>query len=146
MTMEFTRRPASSQDRPFVEAANRRAYEELVVRQFGAWDDDTQARNFDEKWQRAGFEIVEVAGTPVGAIWTTDQGDHLRLREVFLLPEWQGRGLGSHLVRQELGKARRRCKPLRLSLLRMNRARSLYERLGFSVCGEEETKLWMQAV
>jgi ribosomal protein S18 acetylase RimI-like enzyme len=75
------------------------------------------------------------------AIWTTDEGEYLRLCEVFLLPDCQGQGIGSQLLKQELARARRLHKPLRVSVLRANRARALYERLGFAVCGEIETIL-----
>ena len=146
MTMEFTRRVAAEADRAFVREANKRAYEDVVVRQFGEWDEDTQDAHFEEKWERAGFEVVEVRGRRVGAIWTIDDGDYLWLREVFLLPAHQGRGIGSQLVRQELANARRLRKPLRLRVLRENRARALFERLGLSVCGETETHHWMEAV
>jgi ribosomal protein S18 acetylase RimI-like enzyme len=68
----------------------------------------------------------------------------LWLREVFLVPAEQGQGIGSKLVLQEIAGARRLGKPLRLRVLRQNRARALYERLGFSVCGETETQYWME--
>ena len=143
--METTRRPASQDDKPFVRGVNRQAYEELIVRLYGEWDERAQDSYFDQKWERADFEVVEVAGERIGAIWTTEDGDHLRLHEIFLLPDWQGRGIGSGLVKQELATARRLGKPLRLSVLRGNRARALYERLGFAVTEETETKVWMEA-
>ena len=144
--MELKRRLAEESDKPFLWEANRRAYEDVVVRQFGQWDEDLQKRNFDEKWEQADFEVVELAGERIGAIWTTDEGEYLRLREVFLLPDCQGSGIGTQLVKQELARARRQHKPLRLRVLRENRARGLYERLGFAVFSKAETTLWMEAV
>ena len=144
--MELVRRAATEADKPFVWQANARAYEEVVTRQFGEWDAEQQERKFDDKWRRATFEVVELGGERVGAIWSTDEGDHLWLREVFLLPNHQQQGVGAELVRQEIVKARRRSKPLRLRVLRESRARALYTRLGFSVCGETETHFWMEAI
>ena len=144
--MELTRRLAAEPDKPFLWEAVRQAYEDVVVRQFGQWDEDLQESDFNEKWEHADFEVVEVAGERVGAIWTTDEGEYLRLREVFLLPDYQGKGIGTQLIEQELARARRQHKPLRLRVLRENRARALYERLGFTVSSEDETTLWMEAV
>ena len=144
--MELTRRSAAESDKPFVWEANRRAYGDVVIRQFGQWDEDIQESDFNEKWEDADFEVVELAGERVGAIWTTDEGEYLRLREVFLLPDYQGKGIGTQLVKQELARARRQNKPLRLRVLRENRARALYERLGFAVSSEADTTLWMEAV
>ena len=142
--MNLTRRNATETDRPFVWEAYRRAYLDLVVSQFGRWDEEHEQGYFDEKWARQGFEVVEVDGVPAGALWTTDEGKWLRLREIFLLPEFQGRGIGSTLVQQEIDRARGRKKPLRLRVLRANRAHDLYERLGFDVCEEVDLHDWME--
>jgi len=61
-----------------------------------------------------------------------------------LLPEFQGRGIGSDLILRELAHAKALGKPLRLQVLRANdRARALYERLGFRVVGETEHHFMM---
>ena len=78
------------------------------------------------------------------ARWTTSEAGYVRLRDLFLTPEYQGRGIGSRLVNEELAKARRLGKPLRLRVLKDNRARALYRRLGFTDCGETKTQYWME--
>ena len=144
--MEISRRLATESDKPFLWEANRQAYRDVVMRQWGQWHDEIQEGNFNEKWEQADFEIVEFAGEPIGAIWVTDEGEYFRLRELFLLPDHQGKGIGTQLVEQELARARRLHKPLRLRVLRENRAHVLYERLGFAVIDEEESTFWMEAV
>jgi ribosomal protein S18 acetylase RimI-like enzyme len=44
-----------------------------------------------------------------------------------------------------LDEARRSGKPVALQVLKVNPARRLYERLGFSVTGENETLYFMKA-
>lgn len=58
---------------------------------------------------------------------------------------WTMRGVGSHVVRQELEKARELGVPLRLRVLKQSQAIALYERLGFTRCGETLTQYWMEA-
>ncbi len=144
--MKLMRRPATESDKAFVRAVGELAFEDVVARQFGAWDEKLQEHNFNHKWERASFEVIGRSGEPIGAIWTTINEDHVRLHDVFLLPKSQGQGVGQQLLRQELAKARRLGKPLRLRVLRENRARALYERLGFAICGATETQFWMEAV
>lgn len=144
--MELTRRLATEADEAFVRGTNKRAYEDVVTRQFGKWDEKQQEAGFDDKWKRAAFDVVELAGERVGAIWVTDEGEYLWLREVFLDPDYQQRGIGTQLVTEELGRARGLHKPLRLRVLRESRARVLYTRLGFVLCGETATHFWMEAV
>jgi GNAT superfamily N-acetyltransferase len=128
-----------------VQAASKQAFEDVVIRQFGVWDEEAEQRNFNGKWQRAEFYVVERAGEAIGAICTADEYDHVRLNGVFLVPGHQGQGLGSQLVQQALCRARDVGKPLRLRVLKHNLARALYARLGFTVCGETETQFWMSA-
>ena len=144
--LQLTRRPAADSDRAFVWHAYAEAYREVATRQFDKWEDGLQEAYFEEKWACNGFEIIEVDGVPEGAIWTTDEGAFLQVREVFLLPERRGQGIGSRLVRHELATARRAGKPLRLRVVKISRAVALYERLGFTVCGETDTQYWMEAV
>ena len=64
--MEVVRRPASGADTGFARLAHHEAYREVVVRQFGAWDETVQDRFFSTGWQAARHEIIECDGTPVG--------------------------------------------------------------------------------
>ena len=112
------------------------AYRDVVVQQFGQWDDELQASLFSKQWIPERFEILEIDGQAIGCIRVDDRPDHLWLEEIQLLPEFQGRGLGSGLVQGEIARARLLQRPVRLQVLKSNvRARALYERLGFQVCG-----------
>lgn len=68
----------------------------------------------------------------------------MRIIEIQLLPEFQGHGIGTALLQRELRFADARGLPVRLQVLRENRARTLYERLGFRVCGETDTHFLME--
>jgi ribosomal protein S18 acetylase RimI-like enzyme len=61
------------------------------------------------------------------------------------VPEWQGRSIGRRLVGALLDQARRAGVPVVLSVLKVNPARRLYERLGFRVVGERDRSFEMQA-
>jgi GNAT superfamily N-acetyltransferase len=87
------------------------------------------------------FLIVEQEEEPIGfASWsaTADTGVY-KLHKLYVLPGRQGKGLGRTLlqfifetIRPE-GAAR-----LRLNVNRHNKARQFYERIGFTVIGEED--------
>ena len=61
----------------------------------------------------------------------------LYLANIQVMPEWQGRGLGSRLVELVAATAHARGRTLVLRVLKVNpRAQRFYERLGFGVTGE----------
>ncbi len=72
------------------------------------------------------------------------EGDCDFIEEIALLPEAQGRGIGTRLVRDVLQAAQRRGVPVRLSVFTSNPARVLYARLGFRVTGIEEPRMAME--
>lgn len=64
---------------------------------------------------------------------------------ISITPELQNRGLGTELLNRLLDRARAQgARAVELHVLELNRARALYERLGFRVVAEEPPKLRMR--
>ena len=144
--MNWTTRQATAEDKEFLYSLNRAAYEDVVRRQFGEWDDAWQRQHLEDKWDPQKYEIVEKAGRRVGALSVSRTNEEVRIVEIQLLPEFQGRGIGSELLQREFRYADARAMPVRLQVLRENRAKTLYERLGFRVCSETDTHLLMERI
>ncbi len=141
--MLLERRPATPSDTEFARISHHEAYREVVSRQFGAWDEALQARLFEEKWIPDQFEIVLYDGNPCGFLSIEDRPDHIYVSEIVIVPQFQGRGIGSRLLNEEMQRGRETKSPLRLQVLKANRAIELYRRLGFKECGTTETHLCM---
>jgi ribosomal protein S18 acetylase RimI-like enzyme len=95
----------------------------------------------DERVQRvmAHFEwaqIIMLAARPVGLLKVVREGSEWELVQIQLVPDLHGAGLGKKLVESVIADAREAGVSLRLSVLRENPARRLYERLGFVVFSE----------
>lgn len=142
--MNLRLRAATSEDHAFLRELNRQAYEDVVTRQFGIWDDSAQRRRFDAKLQRAAFRIVELAGRPIAAVWSSEHDDHIFLHELLVLPEFQDRGIGSQILRWELVRAEAVRKPMRLHTLVLNRAQEFYKRHGFIETGRSDVYVDME--
>ena len=64
--------------------------------------------------------------------------DSLYIHEIQLLPEYQGRGIGTAVVQRVIEQGASSNLPITLSVVPANpRAQSLYERLGFEVTNIE---------
>jgi ribosomal protein S18 acetylase RimI-like enzyme len=70
--------------------------------------------------------------------------DSFYLRQLYLAPRLQNRGIGTVIVTELIQRARDAGKHLTLDVMKNNRARVFYERLRFEVVGESEHKLKMQ--
>lgn len=141
---ELALREATPDDRAFLWELQRTALRAVVEATWG-WDEAFQARHFDEHFDTTDRSIVRVDGADAGVLCVRVREDHLFLSNVALLPRYQGHGLGTRIVHMVLAEGERRALPVRLQVLKANRARRLYERLGFVVCGESETHFQMIA-
>ena len=139
------RRCATTSDEKFMRELHKAAYYDVVVQQFGKWDDAFQAALFSKKESLEKFEILELNHQLIGCIRIENHPDHIFFAEIQILPEFQGRGIGSNIIRTEIARAYEIQKPIRLQVLRENkRAKHLYERLGFVEYGKTEKHFLFQ--
>ena len=142
--MELAFRRSTEADKDAVWELHRLGYEEVVSAQFGHWDVEEQRARFDVKWADAGYSVVLLEGVVVGAFSTSVSSESLFLGELLVLPAHQNRGIGTRVVERLQAEARRLALPLALRVLHLNRARGLYERLGFRTVGRTETHFLMR--
>ena len=133
--------PARETDKEYFRGLNRRCYEPVILRQFGAWHDDQQNQSFETKWPTNNFSKVIVNNELIGGIWFDEHPDYRQLREIQIEPSYQGQGFGTRLVKQALSQTDR---PIRLRVLFENEARHLYDRLGFTIIDQNEHQYIME--
>ncbi len=89
-------------------------------------------------------EIILVEGEPAGMLKIARDGKNWYLIQIQVVPQLQGAGLGSRLLRELVEEARSAGASLGLDVLKVNVARRLYERLGFVIVGESEHSFEMR--
>lgn len=109
-----------------------------------AWNAKRAENAFKEYFKPEEIRIVLVDGTEVGWIQVSETEREIHLDQIHLNEEMRGKGIGTQLILETMAEASRTGKPLLLSLLRGNRAMSLYRRLGFKPNGSDPTKLHMR--
>jgi ribosomal protein S18 acetylase RimI-like enzyme len=119
-------------------------YQELFVATWGAWDEARHLRHCAECWARGEIFVVEVDDVRVGMIQVFEQSDRLEVGEIQIDPAYQGRGIGTRLLRDTIARAHAEHKNVTLSVgLKNRRAFALYERLGFRLVRQTETHHFM---
>ncbi|MGW7684063.1 N-acetyltransferase family protein [Kribbella sp. NPDC054772] len=141
-------RPATSADGEFLYDLHRRTLGDVIEATWGPWDDAVQ-RQFHRNWFRPEtIEIVLVDGRRAGMLQAAPDADGTYyISRIEIAPEAQGRGVGTTLLRRLVERARESgAAAVELHVLQLNRARELYERLGFQVIAEEPPKLRLRLV
>jgi GNAT superfamily N-acetyltransferase len=105
---------------------------------------DAQRLGYRQMFPKAQFDIVLAADVPIGRIVVNRDIEEIRVVDLVITPERRERGIGTELMKRLIVESIAEQKPLRLWVVRGNRALRFYERLGFSVIGESATHLEME--
>lgn len=105
---------------------------------------DLQQRHYAQHHPDAAFLIVERQGQAIGRFCVSACGSALRLVDVALLPDWQGLGIGSSLLRAVITVAEHCTSPVELTVDAQSPARRLYQRHGFMALTEQGLSLQMR--
>lgn len=141
--MRYTTRQASDADYEFLYRLHVAAMRYLVAQVWG-WDDARQEQFFADHFNPGPSRIIVVDGIDAGVIAVEWREDTAFVENIEILPEYQGGGVGGALLRDVIAAATVRGLPVTLQVLKINRARRLYERLGFTITGETTTHFLMR--
>ncbi len=142
--MKVVSRPALALDTSLARTMHHQAYKEVAERQFGPWDVKAQDDFFADNWASGEFEILVCDDVPCGYLCVEHREDDFFIRELVLIPGFQGRGIGSEVLHGVTGRARQSGVSVRLETCHMNRAVNLYRRLGFREVGQTDTHILME--
>lgn len=137
-------RNATYKDFDFLYTLHKATLKEYVKKMWG-WDEVFQKTHFVKHFNPDVLQIVVANTTDIGCISVIDKKDHVFLNRIEILPAYQNRGIGTFLIEKTVIQAESENKSVFLQVLKINkRAKALYERLGFSVCGETATHYQME--
>ena len=145
--MSATLRPCAAQDEAFLQQvyASTRA-EELAHLGWGAAQQQAflqmqyqaQRRSYLAQFPGAEYLIIQRGAEDAGRLIVDRSADVVWLVDISLLPEHRNAGFGAGLIRDLQAEAALAGKPVMLHVDIANRARRLYERLGFAQTADGE--------
>jgi GNAT superfamily N-acetyltransferase len=142
-------RPSNSDEAEALVALQLAAFEALTRAAWGSWDPERIRAGMMADWREAETRsILAETGSPggpelVGAVRLSHHADHDWLDLLVIATEHQGRGLGGAVLARLLDEAGERGVPLWLSVYRINPARRLYTRMGFSTHPRDAVRVLM---
>lgn len=119
---------------------------EKVTEYIGEWDEDFQFDRLRKRFNQAGdtLQFIVYEGEIIGTINVRNQdfedGIYPLLEQFYLLPQFQGKGLGKYLLNLKLPKSE-----VRLTVLRKDiQTQQFYMKNGFIEYGEDEYLKYMK--
>jgi ribosomal protein S18 acetylase RimI-like enzyme len=149
----ITLRPATEDDRDFLLALYKSSrgddlrglgWEEERIDEFLEMQYEAHQTFLTNDHPNLQDQIVLVDGVSVGHLAVEQRAEEIRLVDVSLAPEHRQRGTGTLLIQELQAQAAAAQRPLRLQVIRFNRAVTLFERLGFRRTSETGTHFQME--
>ncbi len=140
--MEITSEPASDQDFTFVRDVHHTSYREWTVEQFGPWDEPLQDRYLLDSWNRLEYQIIFADNLPCGYIAISKEGDAVHVREFAIHKDYQGKGVGSHILHQVKRTAENLNLPVKLNaFIKNGKAIRFYTHIGLKQIGQANNQI-----
>jgi ribosomal protein S18 acetylase RimI-like enzyme len=140
----FQLRAARSDDFRFAWSLYEELMKPLTEELLGRWNELGQKQVVQMALAQQGTFIIVEDKLDVGWVQVIDSPDALYLGQIYVAPPSQNCGIGTAILRELIDKARKGSKTITLDVMKNNRSRLLYERLGFQVIGQSDCKLKMQ--
>jgi N-acetylglutamate synthase-like GNAT family acetyltransferase len=140
----LTLRKASPNDSEFAYRTRRAAFKQYVEK-VEAWDEDEQRKLHQRRFGAQDFRVINQAGTDVGIMGVVKTPDCVKVNQLFLLPEHQGKDIGRRCMLLFMEEARQAGLPVRLRVMKVNpRALAFFQRVGFTRVQETDTHHLME--
>jgi GNAT superfamily N-acetyltransferase len=137
-------RKATAEDSEFAYETKKSAFRGYMEKSSG-WNEEEQRKLHQRRFAEHDFRIVQLSGVDVGILAMSPQPDCINVHQMFILPEYQDRGIGRTCLKNLFKEAAAANLPIRLQVLKVNpRAFAFYQRMGFKRTGENNDHFLME--
>ncbi len=137
-------RNAVNTDRDDLYKVFRAAMKEYIAQTRGEWNEQREETQFQQQLDLSVTQVICADDSDVGFITAPVRNGIVWIHTICIIPEHQNKGFGTEVIQSVIALAREQKMPVYLSVLKVNPARQLYERLGFRVTLESTHHYQMQ--
>ena len=140
----YTLRVSTEADADFAYETIKTTMRDFALQTWGVWLDD-EARQDAVQGARTGkLQVICSAGERVGLLQYEKSETEIAVKQLFLLPTFQYRGIGGEVVADLKKMSEQTMLPLVLSVLQVNPAKEFYLKKGFAIARETDERVFMQ--
>jgi GNAT superfamily N-acetyltransferase len=92
-------RKAMLSDSEFAYRTKKAAFRQYVEQVWG-WNEEGQRGLHSRRFSSQEFSVIQLSGINVGILATVREADCVNLNQIFILPEYQGKGIGTACVKR----------------------------------------------
>lgn len=89
-------------------------------------------------------KIILLNDQKIGLLKVAEQDNEIEIFQIQIAPNYQNKGLGREIIKSILEEASSKKIPVKLSVLKVNKAQTLYKNLGFEIYDENEFSYFMR--
>jgi ribosomal protein S18 acetylase RimI-like enzyme len=140
----YSLRAAELTDVAFLKLVHHLTLREHISKIWG-WNEELQDQFLIKDFESGRIQIIKAFGKDVGYLILNVGKDAIHIVDILILPQFQNRGLGSEIIKNLMAKTRDDGLLLKLGVFKVNeRAKKLYENLGFKIIEETATHFMMK--
>lgn len=142
--MSYNFRNATLKDLDFILHLIETSFKNCIVKTWGSWNIQEQRNIWEEKLHsEKTFEIIEENGKDIWLFYKNISEKNIDIEWLFLLPEFQGKWIGGHIINQLIQKSIKESKSLSLQSLKSNiKAIEFYKKIGFVIVNEDDKRYY----
>jgi ribosomal protein S18 acetylase RimI-like enzyme len=149
----LTLRPASAEEEAFLftlYASTRTAelailgWDAAMQNSFLRMQFRAQHMGYTAQFPESDRQIVLLDHNPVGSVWVARTPAEIRIIDLAVLSDYRNQGIGTWVLQGLMAEAAIATLPLRLQVVKFNRAIHLYQRLGGQQIGETDTHIHLE--
>lgn len=117
----------------------------VYIDQIWGWEEEYQKNDTLECFNSGNTKIISVNEMSIGIVETNTVENTFHIVELEILPEYQGKGIGSAIISEIIETEKSKCREIEIGCFKINMsAIKLYKRMGFRIYNETDTHYLMK--
>jgi GNAT superfamily N-acetyltransferase len=133
----YTLRTSVAEDADFAYEAVKITMRDYAIETWGRWLEKESKETAIEDTQKGKIEIIYFGSEKAGVLQLKNSENEIFVNQIYLLPEYQNKGIGTCIINDLKEIAKKAKVPLKLNVLQVNPAKHFYANRDFKV--EKET-------
>lgn len=137
--------PITADDFQFGYDIRKLTMEEHIRKTYGEWNETKQMASCKKHFSLEHRFLIKYLDKKIGWLMCEENEKNIDLCQIFIHPEYQGKGIGSKIINNLIIIAKDKNKEIILDVLKSNyKAKEFYLKLGFKVYNETEHEYYFK--